>query len=88
MLFMKIGAALELAGKSQDAIFRERPPYDLQSDWEAIHKSAGNADGRKAAQVAGLHETGYDAFAIRTLRRRFVEWLIGAVGKIESRGSD
>src|SRR5690349_18814623 len=88
MLFMEIRPPLELACKSQDAIFRKRPPDDLQSDRKTIHESAGNTDGGKAAEIASLHEAGDDAFPVRTLWRRLIEGLIRAIGKIEARRRD
>src|SRR5690242_13698429 len=85
MLLMKIRPPLELASKSQDAIFRKRPADDLQSDRKTIHKSAGNADGGKTAEIAGLHKSGDNAFPVGALRRYFIERLVGAIWKIEAR---
>ena len=49
MLFVKVGAALELAAESEDAIFGEGRADNLQADRQAVDESTWNSKSGKTS---------------------------------------
>src|SRR5579875_2599480 len=88
MLLVKVRTALKLAGEGEQAIFRKRRAAELKAGGQAVDEAAGDADGRKAAEIARLDEPGPNTFLLGTFGRRFVEGLAGGVGRAEARGRD
>ena len=88
MLFVEIGPVLKFASGSENHVFRERRPHELQTDWESCDEAARYRERGESGEIARLDESAADAFLIRALGLSLIKRLVGAIGQAETRGRD